>query len=103
VDLVGHDFTLSIVSAQAGAPKFSVKFVVHSESNWSRHCIQSGNEMAVASDAFNCTFLTSLLLLYEYALSILFSLDHDPPLLVDNGLGAKPAEHDSATAFSDHE
>jgi hypothetical protein len=102
VDLVGHDFTLSIVSAQAGALKFSVKFAVHSESNWSRHCIQSGNEIAVASDAFNGTLLTSPSLLYEYALSYFFSLDH-APLLVDNGLGAKPAEHDSATAFSDHE
>ncbi len=62
-----------------------------------------GNEIAVASDVFNGTLLTSLSLLYEYALSFLFSLDHDRRLLVDNCLGAKPAEHDAATAFSDHE
>jgi len=62
-----------------------------------------GNEIAVASDVFNGTLLTSLSLLYEYALSFLFSLDHDRRLLVDNRLGAKPAEHDAATAFSDHE
>jgi hypothetical protein len=78
-------------------------FSVHFESNSARHCIQSGNEIAVASDAFNGTLLTSLSLLYEYALSFLFSLDHDRRLLLDNCLGAKPAEHDAATAFSDHE
>ena len=61
------------------------------------------NENAVASDAFNGTLLTSLSLLYEYDLSFLFSMDHDRRLLVDNGLGAKPAEHDATTAFSDHE
>ena len=78
-------------------------FPVHFESNSPRHCIQSGNEIAVASDVFNGTLLTSLSLLYEYALSFLFSLDHDRRLLVDNRLGAKPVEHDAATAFSDHE
>ena len=78
-------------------------FAPQSESNSPRHCIQSGNEIAVASDVFNGTLLTSLSLLYEYALSFLFSLDHDRRLLVDNRLGAKPAEHDAATAFSDHE
>jgi hypothetical protein len=78
-------------------------FPVHFESNSPGNCIQSGNEIAVASDAFNGTFLTSLLSLYEHVLSYLFSLDHDRRLLVDNCLGAKPAEHDPATAFSDHE
>ena len=78
-------------------------FPLHFESNSARLCIQSGNEIAVASDALNGTFLTSLSLLYEYASSFLFSLDHDRRLLVDNRLGAKPAEHDAATAFSDHE
>jgi hypothetical protein len=78
-------------------------FPVHFESNSLRHCIQSGNEIAIASDAFNGTLLTSLSLLYEYALSFLFFLNHDRRLLVDNCLGAKPAEHDAATAFSDHE
>ena len=62
-----------------------------------------GNEIAVASDVFNGTLLTSLSLLYEYALSFLFSLGHDHRLLVDDCFGAKPAEHDAATAFSDHE
>jgi hypothetical protein len=78
-------------------------FPLHFESNSPRYCIQSGNEIAVASDAFNGTFLTSLSLLYEYALPFLFSLDHDRRLLVDKCLGTKPAEHDAATAFSDHE
>ena len=78
-------------------------FPVRFESNSPRHCIQSGNEITVASDAFNGTLLTSLLLLYEYAFSFLFSVGHDPRLLVDNCLGAKSAEHDAATAFSDHE
>jgi hypothetical protein len=73
------------------------------ESNSPRLCIQSGNEITVASDAFNGTLLTSLSLRYEYGLSFLFSMDHDRRLLVDNCLGAKPAEHDAATAFSDHE
>jgi hypothetical protein len=77
-------------------------FPVHFESNSPRHCIQSGNEIAVASDTFDGTLLTSLLLLYEYALSFLSSLDHDLRLF-DDCLGAKPAEHDAATAFSDHE
>jgi hypothetical protein len=58
-------------------------FSVHSESNSSRHCIQSGNEIAVASDAFNGTLLTSLSF-YEYALSFPFSLDRDRRLLIDN-------------------
>ena len=77
-------------------------FLAQSESDSPRHCIQSGNEIAVASDAFNGTLLTSLSLLYEYALSFLFSLDHDRRLF-DDCLGTKPAEHDAATAFSDHE
>jgi hypothetical protein len=78
-------------------------FQAHFESNSPRHCIQSGNEIAIASDAFNGTLLTSLSLLYEYALSFLFFLNHDRRLLVDNWLGAKPAEHNEVTAFSDHE
>jgi len=78
-------------------------FPAHFESNSPRHCIQSGNEITVASNAFNATLLTSLFLLYEYAFSFLFSLDHHRSLLVDNCLGAKSAEHDAATAFSDHE
>jgi hypothetical protein len=90
-----------LVRAEIFGNRTSV-FPVHFESNSPRHCIQSGNEIAVASDAFNGTFFTSLLLLYEYALSFLFSLDHDRRLLADC-LGAKPAEHDAATAFSDHE
>src|SRR6266850_7026807 len=97
---------LQHVSAQAGARaeilgnRTSV-FPVQFESNSPRHCIQSGNEIAVASDAFNGTLVTSLLLLYEYAFSFLFSLGHDRRLLVDNCLGAKPAKHDAAIAFSD--
>jgi hypothetical protein len=59
--------------------------------------------MAVASDAFNGTLLTSFSLLYEYGLSLLFSFDHDRRLRVDNCLGAKPAEHDAVIAFSDYE
>jgi len=78
-------------------------FPAQFESNSARHCIQSGNEIAVASDAFNGTLVTSLSLLYEYAFSFLFSLDHDRRLLVNNCLSAKSAEHDAATAFSDHE
>jgi hypothetical protein len=78
-------------------------FSVHFESNSPRHCIQSGNEIAVASGAFNGTLLTSLSLLYEYALSYIFSFDHDRRLLVDNWLGAKPTKHDALTAFSDYE
>jgi len=78
-------------------------FPAQSESNSPRHCIQSGNEIAVASGAFNGTLVTSLSLLYEYALSYIFSLDHNRLLLVDDWLGAKPAEHDAATAVSDHE
>ena len=76
---------------------------VHFESNSPLHCIQSRNEIAIASGAFNGTLLTSLSLLYEHALSLLLFLDHDRRLLVDNCLGTKPAEHDPATAFSDHE
>jgi hypothetical protein len=48
-------------------------------------------------------FPHSALLPYEYALSFLFSLDHGCHLLVDDCIGAKPAEHDAAIAFSDHE
>src|SRR5439155_107546 len=69
-------------------------FPVHFESNSLRHCIQSGNENAVASDAFNGTLLPSLSLLYEYALSFLFSLDDDRRLLVNTA----PAQNLSATA-----
>jgi len=78
-------------------------FPAHSESNSPRHCIQFGNEIAVASDAFNSTLLTSLLLRYEYALSLPFFFDHDRRDLVNNCLGAESAEHDTAIAFSDHE
>jgi hypothetical protein len=78
-------------------------FPAEFESNSARHCIQFANEIAVASDGFNGTLLTSLLLLYEYALSVLFSLDHDCHLLVDDCLAAKPTEHDAASAFSDYE
>jgi hypothetical protein len=78
-------------------------FPVHFESNSPLHCIQSGNEIAVASDAFNGTLVTSLLLLYEYAFSFLSSIGHDRRLHIDNCLGAKSAERDAATAFSDHE
>ena len=88
---------LSIFSGQAAVaeifgnriPAFPAEF----ESNSPRNCIQFGNEIAVASDAFNGTLLTSLSLLYEYALSFLFSLDHDRRLRVDNCLGAKPVRH----------
>jgi len=73
------------------------------ESNSPRLCIQSGNEITVASDAFNGTLLTSFSSLYEYALSFLFSMDHDRRLLVDNCLGAESTEHDPAIAFSDDE
>jgi hypothetical protein len=80
------------VSAEIFGNRTSV-FQVHFESNSPRHRIQSGNEIAVASDTFNGTLLTSLSLLYEYALSFLFSLDHDRRLRVDNCLGAKPVRH----------
>jgi hypothetical protein len=69
----------------------SSAFPAQFESNSPRRCIQSGNEITVASNAFNGTLLTSLFLVYEYAFSFLFSLDHDRSLLVDNCLGAKPA------------
>jgi len=85
----------------------------HFESNLPGRCIQSENEIAVASDAFNGTLLTPLWLLYEYPLSLLFSLDHNRHLLVGNCVGAKPVRHgesvrgrteqDAANAFSDHE
>src|SRR5436305_13157576 len=78
-------------------------FPVHFESKSPQHCIQLANEIAVASDGFNGTLLTSLFVLYEYAFSFLFSLDHDPRLLLDNCLGANSAEHDQAIAFCDHE
>jgi hypothetical protein len=58
---------------------------------------------AVASDGFNGTVLTPFSFLYEYALSFLFSLDHDCRLLVDACLGPKPPQHHTAIAFSDHE
>ena len=106
MELVAHGLTLSIVSARLGAPRNSRNetsaLPAYLESNSSRHCIQSENEIAVASDGFNGTLLTSLSLLYEYALSFLFSLDYDRRLF-DDCLGAKPAEHDAAIAFSDHE
>jgi hypothetical protein len=73
------------------------------ESNSARHCIQSWNEIVVASDGFNGTLLTSLLLLYENAFSFLFSLNHGRHLLVDNSLGPKPAEHGAVATFSNHE
>jgi hypothetical protein len=51
---------------QAGEIQLSERAAL--ESNSARHCIQSGNEIAVASDTFNGTLLTSFSLLYEYAL-----------------------------------
>ena len=60
-------------------------------------------EIRVASRLFNGTLLTPLSLLYEYALSLLFCMDHDRRLLVDDCPGAKSAEHDASIAFSDHE
>jgi hypothetical protein len=47
--------------------------------------------------------LTSFFLLYENALPALFSLDHGSHLLVDDCIGAKPGEYDTAAAFSDYE
>src|SRR5437867_8178982 len=44
-----------------------------SESNSPRRRIQPDSEIAVASEAFNVTLVTSLLLLYEHVLSLLFS------------------------------
>ena len=92
----------------ARSPKFSIngisaKLPLRFESNLPSNGIQPEHEIAVASDAFNGTLLISLSLLYEYALSSFFSLYHDPHLLVDDCLGAKPTEHDPATAFSNHE
>ena len=107
VGRVAHGLTLTIVSTRAAACGNFRQPYRHSrltfESNSARHCIQSANQIAVASDGFNGTLLTSLLLLYEYALSFLFSLDHDPRLLVDDCSGAKLAEHDAAIAFSDNQ
>jgi dipeptidyl aminopeptidase/acylaminoacyl peptidase len=65
VELVVHDLTPSIVSARLGVRQNSRNktstLPAHFESNSLRHCIQSGNEIAVASDAFNGTLLTPLL------------------------------------------
>jgi hypothetical protein len=95
---------LRLVRAEIFGHRSSVfPFSVHFESNSPRHCIQSGNEIAVASDVFNGTLLTSFSLFYEYALSFLFSLDRVRRFLVDDCRDAKFAEHDAATAFSDHE
>jgi hypothetical protein len=100
-------YSLSIVSAKRVHVEFPVTahflIPVHFESNLSGFCIQSGSEIAVASDPFDGTLLTSLLLLYECTLSFFFSLGHNRRLLVDNCFGAKPAEHHAAAAFSDHE
>src|SRR5437899_13095981 len=82
---------------------FCVALRAYFRSNSPLRRIQSGNEIAVASDAFNGTLLTSLSLLYEYALSLPFFFDRDRPYLSDNCFGTKLAEHDAATAFSDHE
>jgi hypothetical protein len=60
-------------------------------------------EIAVASDAFNATLLTSLLLLYESVLSPFSFLDHHCRDLNNNCLGAKLAKYDAAIAFSNHE
>jgi len=60
-----HDLTPSIVNARLGARQNSRNgtsaLPAYFESNSLRHCIQSGNEIAVASDAFNGTLLTPLL------------------------------------------
>ena len=108
---------LSIFSGQAAVteifgnriPAFPAEF----EFNSPRNCIQFGNEIAVASDAFNGTLVTSLLLLYEYALSLPVCFDHDRRLLIDDCHGANSVrhgesvqwrtEHDTAVTFSDHE
>jgi hypothetical protein len=107
MDLVVHDLTLSIVSARLGVrrnfPDRTAALPAYFESISPRQCIQSRNEIAVASDAFNGTLLTSFSSLYEYALSFLFSMDHDCRLLVDNCPSAKPAGQDAVTTFSDHE
>ena len=116
VDLVVHDLTLSIVSARIGTRRNSRNetsvLPAHFESNSPRRCIQSENEIAVASDAFNGTFSSSAPVTYEHALSFLFSFDHDRRLLVDNCPGAKRVRHgesvrwrtghDPTIAFSDH-
>jgi hypothetical protein len=83
------------------------------ESDHSAGGISPKKEIAVASDGFNATLLTPFFLLYESALSFLFSFDHDCPLLVDSCLGANSVrhdesvqwrtEHDTAVTFSDHE
>ena len=91
----------------ARSPKFSINGIAATvplrfESNLPSNCIQPEHEIAVASDAFNGTLLISLSLLYEYALSLPVSFDHDR-LRVDGCLGAKPTEHDAATTFSDYE
>ena len=78
-------------------------FPVHFESNSLRHSIQSGNEIAVASDVFNGTLLTSLLSFYECTLSLSLSLNHHHPDLVHSCLGANSAEHDAVIAFPDYE
>lgn len=77
-------------------------FPVHAESNSSGNCIKTEHEIAVASDAFNGTLLTSFLLFYEYFLSLSFSFDHTGRLLVDNCFGAESAQHDATIAFSDY-
>jgi len=102
----------------ARAPKFSIngisaKLPLRSESNLPSNCIQPEHEIAVASDAFNGTLLISRSLLYEYALSLPVSFDHDRRLRIDNCHGAtsvrhgesvqwRPA-HNAAATFPDHE
>ena len=64
MDLVSHDFYANYATAQAGARRNfgdrTSAFPAQFESNSAGHCIQSGNEIAVASDGFNGTLLTSL-------------------------------------------
>ena len=86
-------------------------FPAHSESNSPRHCIQFGNEIAVASDAFNGTLVTSLLLLYEDVFSLFSSFNchrvdrnYVGAELVRHGESLRwRTEHNAAIAFSDHE
>ena len=73
------------------------------ESDHSARGHLTSKEIAVASDGFNGTLLILFFLLYEYALSFLFSLNCDCHLLVDDCIRAKPAEHDAAIAFSNHQ
>jgi hypothetical protein len=93
------------MDAEAGAHRYFLQSHVcsqFSESNSSQRCFESDNEIAVATDAFDGTFLTSLLLLYEHALSLFYFPDCDRPDVIGHCLGAEPAEHDSTPALSNH-